>query len=216
MSNNAVATSAYVLKFTIAVVTCFGLLSVSELPADAAPSFECLDWVVGSSRQSDHLRAEAFLVCDRKPILPETSPSMECAGWVLGRGTSTMDRRAAAAAACRFNAGLDCAEFLMHDQGNFFAKRIAAARECQQPTNDVQVFHEFDQAIAEWILGTSPSHPMLRMPIAKASRGGADRECAQWVLGNTVGDVDARIQAVETCNHVPAENARARQRNIRP
>ena len=216
MSNNAVATSAYSLKFTIAAVTCFGFLSVSELPAGAAPSFECLEWVVGSARQSDRLRTEAFRVCDRMPILPQTSPSMECARWVLGSGTSTMDRRAAAAAACRFNVSLDCTEFLMHDQGNFFAKRLAAARECQQLTNDVEVFHEFDRAIAEWILGTSPSHPTLRMPIANASRGGADRECAKWVLGNTVGDVDARVQAVEACNHVHAENVGTRPRDNRP
>ena len=214
--NNAVATSAYVLKCTIAAVICFGFLSVSELPAGAAPSFECLDWVVGSARQSNRLRAEAFRVCDRLAILPETSPSMDCARWVIGSGTSTMDRRATAAAACRFNVSLDCTEFLMHDQGNFFAKRLSAARECQQPTNDVRVFHEFDRAIAEWISGTSPSHPARRMTIANASRGGAGRECAKWVLGNTVGDVDARVRAVEACNHVSGKNARARPRDDRP
>lgn len=213
MVKNAVAMSAYVLKYTIAAVTCFGVLSVSELPAGAAPSFECLDWVVGSARHSNRLRAEAFRACDRLAILPETSPSMECARWVLGASTSTIDRRAAATAVCGFNVSLDCTEFLMHDQGNFFAKRLSAARECQQPTNDVQVFHEFNRAIAEWILGTSPSNTTLRMTIANASRGGADRECAEWVLGNTVGDVEARVQAVEACNHASAENAQGRSRD---
>ena len=204
------------LKCALAVVAWCGFLTVSESPAHAAPSFECLHWVVGSAHQSKRLRAEAFRVCDRLAILPETSPSIECARWVLGRGTNTMDRRATAAAACRRNVSLDCADFLMHDQGNFFAKRLSAARECQQRTNDVEVFHEFDRVIAEWISGTSPSHPTLRMTIANASRSGADPECAEWVLGNTVGDVDSRIRAVQACNHMSAGNARTRPRGDEP
>ena len=87
----------------------------------------------------------------------------------------------------------------------FFGKRISAAWECQQPTNDVQVINEFDRTTAEWILGTSPSEPMLRMTIAESSRSGADLECAARVLGNTVGDVDTRVQAAEACNQMSAK-----------